>query len=327
MSFVFYDYKEESMKQRAEEIKHELSEKILSEGGKCLLLVDPTLKFMCEENELWNRMIEGNVCQVSFDHPELFGVLELWLIPVNLKYKEDIDFLYLSVDVALNEINPDALEKGKGRFICGWLSSPGDIKFIVEHISSTAIQKVAGEGEFLLRFFDAAIIGLVLNVLDEWQQSRLLGSIQRWYYIDGDGKLSSKKGSYTYSQQMSYSLSLNPQAWKLIQQIPKINSVLRRYRKEYQYQERFSEHKACLMLLTAFHSTPEGLLFNDDDSILFGMHTLTKHPFFYRHKVIENIFHKMKRDKNASYCLLVDKITSDDWNVIINECPSEKISK
>ncbi|PLR40815.1 hypothetical protein CYR55_05930 [Chimaeribacter californicus] len=324
MFFVNFNYTESAVAKRSEEIKKELSEKIIIEGGQCLLLVDPSLGNMRKEDGLWNGLIGKNLYKVNFDHPELSGALELWLIPINLNYKEDIAFFNLSIDIAMNEVDPDALEAGKGRAICAWLSTPNDIEYIAEHISSTAIQRVAGKGEFLLRFFDAAIIDVVLNVLDEWQQSRLLGSVQRWYYIDGDGRLSSKAGGYTGFRQMNYSLSLSSHSWEKIQHTSNINRVMRRYRNTYRQNQRIIENQSHQILLLAFHSVPVDVLFNENDFILFGMHALTKHPYFYRHSMIKSIFNNLRRDASMSYCLLTDEIDTKTWEVIINDCRDEK---
>ncbi|CAM3765755.1 DUF4123 domain-containing protein [Rahnella bruchi] len=321
MRNILFDYTEDDIQKKSKTIKNELLHNIINENENCLLLLDPTLRNINPENPLWDALKGKEVQIVKFSHTELYDVFELFLIPLNLNNSSDIELFNLSIDATLHEISPKHLDAGAGRSVYGWLITPHSCDYVARHLSSTAIQTISGEGEFLLRFFDPSIINITLSVLDNWQQSRLLGSVQRWYYIDGDAQIINQEGYYNHQRQMDFSLSIDNNTWRKIQHLSVINDIMRCYRNEYQFEERVNELLAHRWLLVALESMSYAkFLENRDDCRLFGIHILTKHPLIYQSRRLQEMIDSSVHMKDTSYRLLVKNFSIQDWEQIIKEC-------
>jgi hypothetical protein len=290
-------------------IKDEIFDTVFGHDKRTFLLIDATLKNYGSEPELFEILKAYNVYPINFSCHELDGVFPLYLVLLESDNIKDREFFEISVRSALDALEPDNIKQGKGRCVCAWFSSQLSIEQISDFIINTAIQHIQNIGDVLIRFFDPAVLGALLDILDSWQKQRLLSNVNVWCYIDGDGIVRSLNGNGD-SKKLSYSLGLTESDLLELKNIEVINKILLEYRGIGQ-NVLLSEIRAIQLLRPAirFYST-HFIVEEDDDIVKFGMDVLISQKHFYLSpefsKYLPENNHNIKKSYNQLKSMISD---------------------
>lgn len=248
--------------------------------GNYFILVDPILLRYTGHDDFF-QILENREChKVLFPHPELENAVELWLIQIYKIRTDDIVLFESSVIKSLKELDIDKLKLGLGRSVCSWISTNMDLQSLSQYISYTAIQKTPSGAEAFVRFFDPAVFGLLFDRLDHWQQKRLLSNIVTWSYIDGDGLPCFVHGEDSSIPKLNFSLGFSVNEWGDVQNIVRINKILRSYRENYP-DGAVSELQAARLLYPALNYFSLHFTLEDKGYVGYGVDILTIEPFLY----------------------------------------------
>jgi len=238
-----------------------------------------------------------------------------WLIPLDLSLRSDVQILEESLNLAFHEIKPQKIKRGEGRLISGWLASNTSLEKMALHLGKSALQDNDGKN-ILLRYYDPAVAPLLWNILDSWQQRRLLGPVTNWYSIDGDGQIIKRAGLEQQVIRLSHTVSLSPQNWQDIKLIAIVNAILCEYRLAYTDSSRVSELTIMTTVLPALRRARDYSFQSKDDLVAYGMHALTVSPEFDRHPYISRILASQRSKQNTSYLSAIASLSEIDWENI-----------
>jgi hypothetical protein len=266
--------------ERISKIRGCIHDLVFGSDAECYLVIDPTLKRYHTNNEFYALLEKYDIHKVHFPHAELEGALELWLIRLNADDPKDITLLDASAVYSLSELTPEKLKSGEGRSVCGWISTGLSVERLADYIAYTAIQNVQSVGDILIRFFDPSVFGLFSLLMDDWQKQQLINNINLWSYIDGNGQFRVISGGGETRQRLNYSLGITESVLADINNITRINKILREYR-EVSVSERVDEIQAAQLLYPALRYFLSNFSLSDDGYIDFGIDILTSQKLFY----------------------------------------------
>lgn len=253
-------------------------------NGKCFLLIDASLEQYQLDGFLYDTLKSHKPFRIVFSANELQDALPLYLYPLNSIEERDNKLFDDSICHALNELKCERLNAGQGRSVCAWISTELTGIQLAEQIASLALQSIQSYGDILLRYFDPAVIGPLMPVLDSWQKQQLLSNINAWCYIDGDGIAQVVNGDGECKRKLNYSLGLTKLNVSEMRRIVDINKILCAYRKM-DIVGKLSEYEAVKLLHPAlgyFYST---FLPSDNDISAFGVDVLIAQRLFYQCEV------------------------------------------
>ncbi|HCC5835713.1 DUF4123 domain-containing protein [Citrobacter farmeri] len=295
-------------------IKKGMNDTIFGHGKKSFLLIDATLENYDSEPGLFEELKKHNVYPIKFSHPELVGALPLFLVELDEQVVSSQKLFEISICSALKALRPENLKQGKGRCVCGWLTSPLTIEQLSRFISNSAIQHIQGVGDILLRFFDPSVLRPLLEILDPWQQQRLLDNIDVWFYLDGNGILQSVNGEGK-SKKLSFSLGLVEKNLRDIQNIEVTNKILLEYRAKEQ-NIIIPEIQAIRLLRPALRFFSIHFMIEENDIFQFGVDVLTsKHEFYLSPDFSKHLPHDNSKKK---YKDIKMAIGDNQWSCMLS---------
>lgn len=199
----------------------------------------------------------------------LTSEFEPCLVSLDLSLPEDCKILHESIMQALKEIEPNEILLGKGRMICGWLTCEDGIINLAAYTGKVAIQQRDGK-DVLLRYYDPAVMISLFSILDDWQQRRLLGPVEVWSFIDGDGQFINKINQSDNQLRLSYTLSLSAGNWRDINFVGIKNRIICNYRLAHLSNERFSESTVFKLLQQSLKRAEMCTFYDEEDLIKWG---------------------------------------------------------
>lgn len=234
------------------------------------------------------------------------------LIELDLVKQEHKDLLKKSLQEALSEIHPDKLSQFKSRKIYGWLLSPLTIKDLAYQIGYVAIQSRDIEHKDLLRYYDPAIMPLLMSILSFEQKDKVLRPVAGWLYLNGDGQMVYIKNKNKIRKHLTSELALSQMQWSMINDIVVCNQVLTRYRKSHIDCLRISEEQYVERIWGLLGKAKE-IAYDQIDIITCCYYLLVVHPNMMEHSKIINLI------QNFSNHRLSDKLvhlSDSDWKTI-----------
>lgn len=317
---VNYNYTGQAFQEQTQIIKERLNTAFIHKKLTCLLMIDTAiLRLRDKETQLYDNVLtRENIC-VPIAPRYLPQEFEPRLIPLDLSVADDRRLLEESVELAFNEIHPERIKQGSGRLICGWLSCSVPAKVAALHLGKSAVQEQEGR-DILLRFYDPAVALPLWSILDDWQRQRLLGPIEAWYSVDGDGQWFHKIGEREQQIRLSYSLSLSPGNWLDIYFIGIVNRILCEYRNLHINDARLSELQVFQSVIPALRRAWAFPFHNTEDLVLYGTHALMVSPNFDEHKDIIRALKIGFAERKKNYREMVMEFTERQWRQIRHEC-------
>lgn len=300
------------------DIANLIMENVAGSKGICWLLIDTTLMEQYEIEKLDQTLNDYIVHPVCFRHPELEGETTLLLVKLDNNKQEDAALFRNSILNAISETELQNISAGKGRSICGWISTDMGGSDLAEDIAGLAIQQLPRGNTALIRFFDPAVIGLFLSVIDPWQKTRLLKNINVWGYIDGGGQPCFITGEAKTTPKLHFALELTAENQQDIQNIAYINQVLCHYRSQPD-SPLLNESLAGKQLLSGLAYFSSLFSYENNGQVDFCNDILTICPHFYRHPRIKKYFNAIKKQSFPSYQSIRKYITEEDWQAVITD--------
>lgn len=316
---VSYNYTGQALLDQIKKISGRLDAAFMQKK-LCLLMIDAAILRLRHENDLlYANILARENTFVPIAPRYLPQEFEPRLIPLDLSIVDDRSLLDVSVELAINEIHPERIRQGRGRLICGWLSCAASPKDVALHLGKSAIQEKNGR-DILLRFYDPAVAPLLWAILDDWQRQRLLGPVESWYSVDGDGQWFQKIGEREQSIRLSYSLSLSPDNWLDIHFISIVNRIICDYRNSHMNDARLSELQVFQCVIPALRRAWAFPFQNSEDLVLYGTHALLVFPNFDEHKDIVRMFKIGREEGKKNYREMIADLTERQWERIRQEC-------
>ena len=199
-----------------------------SDAGRCWLLIDPSVRPLEPEDELAALLQAAGVKATLAHRPDrrvAAGDLPA-LVALDSNRGADSAVLAASIDEGLGELGPTSLARGNGRRIAGWLQSSASTEIVAEHIGRQMIQRRFGRTT-LLRWIDPAALWAFWPVLDTLQQTKLLGPIGTYRFLDPGGRLTTLTGRGFAESSVTGALDLSAAQWADAVSIGALNAALR----------------------------------------------------------------------------------------------------
>lgn len=290
-----------------QDIKDKIINVAFGKNRECFLLIDSSLKQYQSDSFLYDIIKNYESYSIKFFQSELQDALPLHLFPINTVSEKDDELFNNSINHSLNELKSENLDSGEGRSVCAWISTELTGEQFAEQIALSAVQSIQSISDILLRYFDPAVFGPLLPVLDSWQKQRLLSNINTWSYIDGDGVVQMVNGDGGCKRKLNYSLGLTETNLAEINRISIINHILRAYRKMY-VDDRLSEHEAVKLLHPALGYFFSSFTQSNDDITEFGLDVLLKQRPFYLDGMFDNYLLNNRSKNLLSYADVKNRV-------------------
>lgn len=315
-SLITYDYSLQAMQNQGDYIGEEIFNRFRALNRNCILMIDAAIiRLRSQDSSFYNQIIDREVVRIPVANRYLTSEFEPCLVSLDLSLAEDCTILHESIMQALKEIEPTEILLGKGRMVCGWLTCAEDIINLAAYLGKFAIQQRDGK-DVLLRYYDPAIMISLLSILDDWQQQRLLGPVEVWSFIDGDGQFINKINQSDNQLRLSYTLSLSAGNWRDIDFIGIKNRIICNYRLAHLSSERFSE-SAVFKLLQQSLKRAEMCAFDDEEDLIkWGECSINIAPEFYNHGVIKRLLEINSLSGKEKFTQIISHVTEQQWNEI-----------
>lgn len=317
---VSYNYTGQALLEQIKIIRERLDTEFIQKKLTCLLMIDAAiLRLRNKDEPLYTSIMARKNTFVPIAPRYLSQEFEPRLILLDLSVADDRLLLDESVELAINEIHPKRIKQGAGRLICGWISCSASPEDVALHLGKSAIQEKDGR-DTLLRFYDPAVAPLLWSILDDWQRQRLLGPVEAWYSVDGDGQWFQKIGEREQRIRLSYSLSLSPGNWLDIHFIRIVNRIICEYRNLHINDVRLSELQVFQRIIPALRRAWEFPFQNTEDLVLYGTHALLVFPNFDEHVDIIRMLKIGREERKKNYREMIADLTERQWERIKHEC-------
>ncbi|TEA26494.1 DUF4123 domain-containing protein [Candidatus Schmidhempelia bombi str. Bimp] len=238
------------------------------------------------------------------------------LIELNLKNPFEQDILRYTIDKSLLELSPNVLSKNSKRHYSGWIFTQDKIAKVAQHFALLSLQKVI-DGTLLLRFYDPAVLPQLLTILNPTQQKKVLGNVQLWTLLDGNGDLYCYDNAQNNDEGSKYlfQLGIDQQLENQLYCIGITNQTLKSYRKNNPNQK-FNECE------TLHHIMP-GLLrlisqgFKDNTLLVQWANIVINNDKDF--DLYPQIQKKLKTFKTRyDFAPLLDILKRADWQLMLN---------
>jgi hypothetical protein len=285
--------------QGGNDLIHTLHNAIKSHGGKCLLVVDPSLRAL-EDNPAEGALFsQAKRSSIPVGHDAVAPDHWPCLIELDLSSATDTALLAQSVRAALADRLPESIARGQGQRIGGWLIGADSLQEVVDHWSDSLLQFDNQGRRCLLRFYDARVLALMWPALSPTQRRYLLGPVQTWYALDACAELA----TYTAPGRSQSELEIEDAQWIEFHRHGVINRALALFMNSEERQPLQQEVQAAVD--SAGRAEQHGLR-DHEDKIAFVGHALAWHPSFDAHPAMAPVLEKVSR--GDLYCAAVSEL-------------------
>jgi hypothetical protein len=197
--------------------------------SRCIVILDPFISPL-EDDILKYFQNPDQIAQVKILHPAVLASQRPVLLELNLNNAFERDILRYTIDQSLLELSPKTLSKSGKRHYSGWIFTQETAKKIAQGFALLALQKVT-HGTILFRFYDPAVFPQLLTLLNPEQQAKVLGDIELWTLLDGNGDFYCHNNTQNKSPTWSRQLWINQQLEDQLYCIGINNQAIKAYRK------------------------------------------------------------------------------------------------
>ncbi len=246
---------------------------------------------------------------VRLSHPQMDERLYPAWYRLDANRSTDSALLRLSVEIALDELDPQVLRQGGGRVLAGWLALPGSVPpgEVASHLGRQMIQR-RHMRTLLLRLHDPAVLWWLWQWLDAAQRAALLGRMNAWWLLSPLGELHALERP---SGAGVDTLALGERQWRDVFAIASLNQVLRSL-------DAPPDGQTLRMLHDAARRACEHGLTDTDDQAAFIRHSLQMHPQFDRHPLLQSLL--QRRQPGEFYAALSAELDDAAWRQVQHDC-------
>ncbi|WP_157956723.1 DUF4123 domain-containing protein [Salinicola halimionae] len=193
---------------------------------------------------------------------------------------------------------------------CGWITTKQACTTAAAYLGRQLAPATPDKKPALLRFYDPRVLEQLPRILLPWQLSALLGPIDRWVYLDTEGRLRCLEPHA--DQRRLGSLKLTTEQWRAIQRVGQINRCRELYRT---LPGTMGLRKAPSESVDALIVTAQEVGLRERQELAtFVLHGLTTHHDFYRHPIMRALLDKLGGRLN--YMGLTNQLSDADWEAI-----------
>jgi len=260
-------------------------------------------------SELRQALLAHEAVPVRLPHPQMDERLYPAWYRLDANRSTDSAVLRLSIEIALDELDPQALRQGSGREVAGWLAlsepvSPGEA---ASHLGRQMIQRHERR-TLLLRLHDPAVLWWLWQGLDATQRAALLGRVNAWWLLNPLGELHALERP---SSAGAGALALGERQWGDVFAIAALNQVLRSL-------DALPDVQTLRSLHNAARRAHEHGLTDTDDQAAFIRHALQMHPQFDRHPLLQSLL--QRRQPGELYAELAAELDDAAWRQVQHDC-------
>lgn len=260
---------------------------VRASGGKCLLVVDPSLREL-EDNPAEGAFFShARSTVIPVTHTAFPPASQPRLVELDTSTEAGAALFAESIRVALADRQPESIARGQGQRIGGWLLGAETAQEVADHWALDLLQTDDQGRRCVLRFYDARVLALVWPVLEPMQRRHLLGSIHTWFALDASAELT----AYTAPGRSQSQLALSDEQWVELQRNGTVNRALALFMHSVGRQPREKEVRAAVD--SAARADRHGLR-DPDDKIAFVGHALGWHSNFDSHPAMASVLEKVR---------------------------------
>ncbi|MGS1041446.1 DUF4123 domain-containing protein [Burkholderia glumae] len=275
---------------------------------QCLLLVDPHPRELPAPSKGKPSLADLSRTPLPIVH-DAFPAHQLpYLLELDPSAPQFGALLADSVRVALADRRPDAIARGPGQRIGGWLATSAPAQEVAQHLSGQVLQTDDQGVTCALRFYDSRALALQWSVLTLMQRETLLGPVKAWHALDAGARLTAYAGLYPAMQS---ELALKPEQWAAIRRHGLVNRALALH---VSATGRQPDAQAVEVAVAAAARAEHHRLEDRDDKLAFIGHALAWHPHFDRHPRVTQALGEVSPD--YFYTAAVSELSMDEIDEI-----------
>ncbi|WP_176026218.1 DUF4123 domain-containing protein [Robbsia andropogonis] len=255
----------------------------------CLVLVDPQPRALPQPAKGKPSLAALPRATIAIKHEAFPADHQPYLLSLDPTKPHFGWLLGESVRVALADRRPDAVSRGPGQRIGGWLATASSADEIAVHLSQHALQTDDRGKTCVLRFQDSRAFALLWPCLTLMQRETLLGPVKTWHALDAGARLTAYTGLY---DAMVKDLMLKPEQWAAIRRHGIVNRAIALHMNATDRQPTPEEIGVAVAAAGRAH------LYGLDraDALFFIDQALTWHPHFDSHPRILKALGEVSRD-------------------------------
>jgi hypothetical protein len=294
---------------KASDISDRLHLAVDGESMLVLAVDAPTANAVGLPDDVARALESGPAIQLPLVHPNIDPAWRPRWCGLNPAESTSSLILQQSIDHALGELESEALQRGGGRRIAGWLEISGDRDVAARHVARQMLRRRPGGRQTLLRLHDPAVLWALWPLLSPGQQAALLGPVDAWWLLDPLGELVCLRAAGP-ADRGDWSDAL----WAAVNRIGSLNELLRHWLPATDGIGP-SELETVRRTAMAALARAEALGFTDHgDLALFARHAIDIHPEFDAHDKVRALMEQRAPDDH--YSALAEALTDDDWREV-----------
>lgn len=258
---------------------------------QCLLLVDPQPRALPVSGKGKPSLAELPHVPLPIEHDAFPEHHRPYLLALDPSASHFDTWLAESVRVALSDRRPDAMARGPGQRIGGWLATSASAEDLAQHLSRHVLQTNDRGATCALRFYDSRAFALLWPMLSLMQRETLLGPVKVWHAFDAGARLRGHAGLYP---PMLEHLMLKPEQWAAIRRHGVVNRALALHSDATGRQPDPDDVEAAVA--AAVRAEHYGL-HQRDDRLAFIGHALDWHPYFDSHPRVIQALGEVSADR------------------------------
>lgn len=261
-------------------------------------------------SELRQALQAHEAVTVALPHPQVDERLYPAWFRLDANRSSDSAILQLSIEIALDELDPRALRQGGGREVAGWLAladgaAPSEA---ASHLGRQMIQR-HNLHAMLLRLHDPAVLWWLWQGLEAVQRAAMLGDVVTWWLLSPLGELHLLDRP---SETESDTLTLDERQWGEVSVIAAMNRVLRNL-------DGRPDLQTLRTVRRAARRTHAHGLTDTGDQAAFILHALQVHPEFDSHPLLLGLLQRRQPDEFYAG-LVAAELTDAAWRQVQRDC-------
>lgn len=298
----------------AEALSEQIVRQAASAGVRfCYLLLDPSLRNPLEWLEAIATEYGLDLQSASFTigRHEVSRDRQPVLLQLELDRYADTELCRVSAQMAIDDWDCDALRRGGGHRVGGWLLSSAEMPDLIRHLAEQAVRRRPSGGRAWIRFHDPRVMDMLCHIYDMRQRRQLSEGVMAWLWLSRWRTLESwRRGDVGLVDGAGTAEPLSPRKWVDIDNIGPLNRLWLRAACAGIEVDRSSldELRAALARARAYG-------FNDpEDLVEFGWRALRVHLNFDAHPEIRKVMEERGKDDLFGY--IVADLSETQWNAI-----------
>lgn len=307
---ISFSYDSGARHNQAELLRETINAALKHSDDRLYLLIDPVSLPENIQHPFVDALVEQRPVPVRLPHDRLSAEAYPWLVALDINNPQHATLLDNSITHALEELHPERLSEGHGRAVCGWLISPYDADTLARQLGETTIQRLPGDAQILLRYYDPAVHSVLWLHFSRLQQHRLMGIIRTWLYADGDGQVVDRQHTPPAHPHHTFSLALSENDAATVSLTGKINRTLEHYRFHRPGAPRETETQAIRIVRAALERAISLHGFEQEaDQQALALDCLYWHPQFDMHPDMRVLLSAQERDAQSCYTRCTASLT------------------